>query len=234
MKLNKKGKMLATILAILFITYNVILFILSGFTDHTAVFWLSWAFMMISFGAMACVGLILGKQGMFLRDWLFGYPIIRHTTLYLVFEFVASTIFIIFEQQVGLGWTFSLQFLFLAVYLVFAISCFMAKETISDIHTKVSDKTRFIKMLRADAEMLTEKCADAETKEQCQQLAEAIRYSDPMSSKALFELEKELALAVSECDKAVAANDFESARKLCEKAMLLLAERNKKCKTLKA
>lgn len=233
MKITKKGKMLGAILAIAFVVYNIIFFVLCGFADHTPVFWMSWVFMNLAFIAMACIGLLLGKKGMFLRDWLFGYPLIRHTTLYLIFEFIGSTVFVIFEKQIGWGWAFCVQLLILAVYLVFAISCFMAKDTISEVHTKVSDKTRFIKLLRVDVEMLVKKCADAETREQCRQLAETIRFSDPMSDEALFELEKELAFAVSQCERTIDLEDYETAQGWCAKAFILLEERNEKCKALK-
>lgn len=233
MKLTKKGKMLAAILAIAFIAYNSIFFLLCGFTGHTAVFWLSWGFMIVAFAAMAIVGLVLGRQGMFLRDWLFGFPIVRHSAIYLVLEFVTSTLFVMFEEHILWGWAFAIQLLFFAVYLIFAVSCFIAKDTITEVNTKVSDKTRFIKLLRTDAEMLAEKCSDPVLADKCRKFAEAVRYSDPMSDEALFELEKELAFTVSECDKAIVAGEYEKADQLCDKASLLLTERNRKCKALK-
>lgn len=233
MQFTKKRKMIAAILVIAFAAYHVTLFSLCGFIGHTAVFWMSWVFMLTAFAAMTVSLMVLGQRGMFLRDWLFGFPIIKHSTVFLITELVASEVFILLEEIVPLGWVFAVQFLLLCVYGICAISCFLTKEMINDIHTKVSDKTRFIKSLRTDAEMLVEKCSDPVTKEECRKLAEAIRNSDPMSSEALSELEKDLALAISECDKAVVAQDFATAKELCAKAKLLLAERNKKCKALK-
>ena len=231
--MSKKSKMTAAILALAFIAYNVVLFVLCGFTEHTGVFWMSWGFMIVAFAAMAGAGVALGQKGMFLRDWLFGYPIVKHSTIYIIVEFCASTLFIILEDYIKAGWAFAIQFIFLCAYGICAISCFLAKETIEEVHNNVSDKTRFIKLLRVDAEMLIEKCDDAETKAECKKLAEAIRYSDPMSSESLFELEKDLALTVSECDKAVSVKNYILAKELCAKAMLQLTERNKKCKALK-
>lgn len=233
MQFTKKGKMIAAILAIAFIAYQVTLFSLCGFGGHTAVFWTSWVFMLAAFAAMTVSVTILGQRGMFLRDWLFGFPIIKHSTVFLIAELTASIVFMLFEKRAPWGWAFAVQFLMLCIYGICAISCFLTKETINDVHTKVSDKTRFIKLLRADAEMLVEKCSDPETREECRKLAESIRYSDPMSSETLFELEKDLALTVSECDRAVAAKDYAAARELCAKAMLQLTERNKVCKALK-
>lgn len=233
MQFTKKRKMIAAILAIAFVAYQVTLFSLCGFGGHTAIFWMSWCFMLAAFAAMTVSVTILGQRGMFLRDWLFGFPIIKHSTVFLIAELAASIVFMLFEKRVPWGWAFAVQFLMLCIYGICAISCFLTKETINDVHTKVSDKTRFIKLLRADAEMLVEKCSDPETREECRKLAESIRYSDPMSSETLFELEKDLALTVSECDRAVTAKDYAAARELCAKAMLQLTERNKVCKALK-
>lgn len=233
MNITKKSKMTAAILAIAFIAYNVILFVLCGFTEHTGIFWMSWIFMLVAFFAMAGAGVLLGQKGMFLRDWLFGYPIIKHSTVYIIAEFCASSLFIILEDDIKWGWAFAVQFLFLCIYGVCAVSCFLAKETIDDIRSNVGNKTEFWKLLRADAEMLVEKCENAELKVQLQQLSDAIRYSDPMSSDALFELEREITVAVSECDKAVASGDLEKAGVLCKKVQSLVSERNKKCKALK-
>lgn len=135
MKLSKKEKMVAAILGITFIAYNVTLFVLCGFAGHASVFWISWAFMLISFAAMTVSGVILGQRGLFLRDWLFGFPIIKHSTAYITAELLVSSIFIIFEEAIRWNWAFGLQFLLLCIYGVCAVSCFLSKEIIDDIHT---------------------------------------------------------------------------------------------------
>ena len=59
------------------------------------------------------------------------------------------------------------------------------------------------------------------------------RDNERFTVESLFELEKDLALTVSECDKAVTAKNYALVKELCAKAMLQLTERNKKCKALK-
>lgn len=233
MEFTKKRKMIAGILGIVFVAYQVALFSLCGFGGHGAVFWMSWGFMMAAFVAMTVSFTVLGQRGMFLRDWLFGFPIVKHSTVFLMAELAVSSVFILFEERIPAGWAFGLQFLLLCIYGICAISCFLSKEIIEDVHAKVGGKTEYMKLLRAEAEMLVEKCPDGDTREECRRLAEAVRYSDPMSAEALGELEEELASAVSQCDKAVSEGEFGAARELCARAMLLLAERNRKCKALK-
>ena len=62
MKPTQKGKMLMAILAIAFLAYYVILFVLCGFSGHTATFWLSYAMMTVAFLTMAIVGSALGNR----------------------------------------------------------------------------------------------------------------------------------------------------------------------------
>lgn len=233
MEFTKKRKMIAAILAIAFAAYHVTLFSLCGFSGHTAAFWMSWVFAVVAFAAMTVSLTVLGMRGMFLRDWLFGFPIIKHSTAFLIAELIVSGICILFEESVPGAWAFAIQFFMLCVYGICALSCFLTKETIHDVQTKVSERTRFMKQLRTKAEMLAEKCTDPAIREECRSLAEAIRNSDPVSGESLVEIEQHLASMISECDRAVAAKDFAAAGELCAKAKLLLAERNKNCKALK-
>lgn len=233
MKLTRKTKMTGAILAITFAVYNIVLFVICGFSGHGAVFWLSYVFMLLAFAAMTVAGVLLGKKGIFLRDWLFGYPIIKHSTVYIFAEFIASTVFIALDEYVKWPWAFAVQLILLGAYLVVAISCLLSKETIEDVETKVKDKTDFIRLLCIDTEMICEKCADAELKNEFQKLADTVRHSDPMSNENLFELEKEIACVVAQADKCTVDGENGEARALCEKALLLLFERNRKCKALK-
>lgn len=231
MKFTNKGKMFAGMLALAFVAYNLVLFIAAGF-DHYASFWISYGFMIVSFFTLAGAGFVLGSRGMLLRDWLFGYPLIKHTIIYIICEFVVSTIFILIDSD---GWKFAfvLQFLLLAIYLVFAVSCFLAKTTIEEVGEKVKQKTQYVRLLTAEVSSIAAKCTDTEVKAEITKLAEELRFSDPMSNEALADVEERLSAAVSECNSAVEAGDSENAKFFCTKAANLLTERNNKCKALK-
>ena len=61
-------------------------------------------------------------------------------------------------------------------------------------------------------------------------LAEELRYSDPVSSAALTEIERDLSAAVEELQAAVIDADTSAVKHLCRKASALLAERSRLCK----
>lgn len=228
-----KSTMLAAILGVIFIAYNVSLFVICGFSDHTSAFWVSYAFMLVAFIALTISGILLGQKGMFLKDWFFGLPLVRHSTIYICIEFVVSTLFIVIENNVNWAVPFVIQFVLLCIYIVCAISCFLAKKTISTVKEEVAAGSQYMKLLLVDSEMLAEKCQDEKTKQKCLQFAETVRFSDPLSPKALSAIEDEISAKVSLCDSQISLSDYDSANATLDKLMLLLAERNKKCMALK-
>ncbi len=224
----------ASILGLVFAGYNVVLFAIAGFADHGAPFWISYVFMLIAFGCLAAAGALLNHRHYIPRDWLFGYPIIKHSTIYIAVELIVSTIFMLLDATGMTGVApFVIQFLILAVHLVFLISCFLAKEIIQDVETKVKDATTYIRLLQVDVEMVASKATDPAVKEAFTKLAEDVRFSDPMSNPNLFELEKLITQQVTNADSCIVLNDNDGALQCCNRASMLLQERNKKCKALK-
>ena len=69
-----------------------------------------------------------------------------------------------------------------------------------------------------------------DVREDVAKLAEALRYSDPVSADALAEIEGELSACVDELQAAVVDGDNAAVRELCRKAGAILVERNRLCK----
>lgn len=231
--MSKKFNQFAAMGGIIFAMYNIIVFAIFGFADHAPAFWISYVFMLLTFCVVALSALKLGESGMALRDWLFGYPIVRHCAIYFVVELVFSLLFMVFEDEVRWAFPFVTQTLLLGVYSILLISCFISKTAIAEVHEKVEKKTRYIDLLQVEAQMLCAKCTDAALKIKCQKLAEAIRYSDPVSNEALSMLESQLNSTINSCSDAIDAGNIAVADGLCEQALLQLQERNLKCKALK-
>ena len=70
----------------------------------------------------------------------------------------------------------------------------------------------------------------ADIRPEVTKLAEELRYSDPVSSEALAEIEAELTAYTDELQAAVVDGDSASARELCRKISVTLLERNRLCK----
>ena len=229
----KKTQLFGVIGAIAFVLYNLLVFSIFGFAGHQASFWTSYIFVVIAFATVTCSVWLLGAAGMEMKDWLFGLPIVRHCIIYCSLELVFSVLFMILDHKVSPVLAFVVQVILLAVYLMFAIACYISKMTIDEIHQNVQKKTRYLDLLRAEAELNVNKCTDPQLKKQCRELAEAIRYSDPISSPALIALEQKLMENVIGIGNAIDIGNTEMVHSLCAEAQQLLLERNLKTKTMK-
>lgn len=63
-----------------------------------------------------------------------------------------------------------------------------------------------------------------------QKLAEDFRFSDPVSSDALADVEASLSACLDELQRSLTDGDLDSAAVLCRRAAATLTERNRLCK----
>lgn len=73
-------------------------------------------------------------------------------------------------------------------------------------------------------------CEDVAARAVLKAFSEEIRYSDPVSSPAIAEVEADLSAAIDELQQVVVAGDAEAVKTSCRKGMAILAERNRLCK----
>lgn len=237
MKINKTSGIIAGIGAIILALFNVVLFVIAGFTDHYASFWISYGAMML--GAIVAAAMLIvffGCKDDGSRIFI-GYPIAKYSVIYIGVELVVSVIFIILDAILmdTLPWSvsFLVQLILMVAYVVLALTCFITKNIINETQNEIKEKTAFTKLLYTDAAMLAESCSDPEAKKQFAAFAEAVRYSDPMSNPILAPLEGEIQSAVTNAKILLESEDVSGAVAACNKATLLLKERNLKCKALK-
>ena len=117
------------------------------------------------------------------------------------------------------------------ISVVAILKSHIVAETISKIDDKVKAKTFFIKNLTVDAETLISKATTDEAKAVAKKVYEAIRYSDPMTNDALSSLESEISSKFNAFSNAVTSG--EALKETSEALLVLIEERNNKCKLLK-
>ncbi len=125
---------------------------------------------------------------------------------------------------------------FIVILIAIGVTAFVKIDTsvemVEEIEKKVKAQTFFIKSLTADAETLMAGAETDEAKSICKKVYEAVRYSDPMSDDALAAAETQISLKFSEFSEAVNGGDGDT-EKLAKELILLIENRNKKCKMLK-
>jgi hypothetical protein len=87
----------------------------------------------------------------------------------------------------------------------------------------------FMRNIQSKMNVLTAQCQNEEIKKAVSDLAEEVRYSDPVSSDAIKDIENELNNSVEELQRAIIDND-ENALEICKRTKDILLERNRLCK----
>lgn len=212
------------ILGILFALISIIAFAVP--TVKTATFWIAYVFTAAAFAAQ--IGIwktALGKEGT-LKSKFLGFPVVHIGIVYAIIQTVAFAVFLLVPKLPA--WSVIVVCSVIAgVSVVCMISADAGRNEIERVEAKVQQKVFCIRELQADIELLADNETNADVKKALTQLAEKIRFSDPMSSEQLANLENKISAKVLELK--TAPNKVEIITELNS----LLDERNKKCKILK-
>lgn len=237
--MKKSFKIYAICWFILLALFNVICFV----TPNTAkvyeneyikfggAFWTGYIFITLAFiGQLICAYFALKEEN---RQKLFyRLPLITVSYTGLILTVVFGGICMAIPDMPN--WAGAIICLvILAFNAIAVIKAFAAGEIAVNIDEKVKAKTLFAKSLTVDAEGLLTRAQTEEIKAECKKVYEAVRFSDPMSHDALSGIESQITINFAEFSNAVADNDTEAVKNLAKDIIILIGDRNKKCKLLK-
>lgn len=212
------------ILGILFALVSITAFVVP--TVKTTTYWIAYVFTAAAFAAQ--IGIwktALGKEET-LKSKFLGFPIVHIGIVYAVIQVIAFALFM-FVPTLPAWSAIVVCSIIAGVSAVCMISADAGRNEIERVEAKVQKKVFYIRELQADIEVLTDNESDATVKTALAQLAEKIRFSDPMSSEQLADLENKISSKVAELK--TTSNKLEIITELNS----LFDERNKKCKILK-
>lgn len=231
----KKGiKFYAPCWAIVLIVFNVITFsvpITVNVNKFTLSFWIGYTFITLMFIAQLVCSILFFKQDSKEKKFL-NIPIISLSYTALLVSMIVGAVAMavpFVPYWVGI----IIDVLIVAFYAIAIISSKAAADTIENIDNKVNVQTFFIKSLTVDAESLLPRAKSDETKAVAKKVYEAIRYSDPMSNEALSSVESQITIKFNEFSNAVLEDNKPTAEAIGNELVILVDERNKKCKLLK-
>jgi hypothetical protein len=234
--MKKSFKMYAVIWAILLAVFNLVVFlvrpIIPGYViNYDARFWIAWVFIIVAFiGNLVCAYFAFkteNKQKLF-----YNLPLITISWAALIAMLVVGCVIMLIPNCPA--WIAAVVcILILAFNAIAIVKASWAAGEVQRIDEKVKMQTSFIKNLTVDAEGLIARAKSDEVKRECKKVYEALRHSDPMSNDALSVIEAKITVIVDEFSSAVVADDLEKAKEIAGEIIILVADRNKKCKTLK-
>ena len=227
MKFSKNVIRFLVCMGLLLVVFNVVVFAIPFAKNAT--FWISYVFGMIAILVQIVVMKIAFTGTKTARSQFYGFPIARIGVVYAIVQVILSIIF----MAVGMFIPFWIPLvLFVVLFGVSAIGFIATDATRDEIvrqDKKIVKDVSYMRNLQSKMNMLVSQCNNAEIKTAVKSLAEDIKYSDPVSSDSLKDIERELYFYIEELQKAVVENDA-NAIELCKKTKSVLAERNRLCK----
>jgi len=224
--MNKKktvGMSLA-IWGVILVVYHLVIFL--TLKPLSNVFWISYGFMMVAFLAQL-VGMHLSFKEMTVRAAFFGIPLAQFTLFYFFAELFMSVVFMFF-QQVPPVIPFLLQTLLLAVYVIVAIVSVWTRDTAVDVSKHYKQNVTAVRMDTIDIETLRDAAQDPELKNQLRRLADAVRFSDPMTNPAIADVEASIKQETFALQTYCEDGDVPAAKDACARLLRLYVERNRK------
>ena len=233
----KKRISFITILAILSaaIILNLLLFtVMPEKIQAYPSFWLVWAFT-FPVNLVIAIALVIYsncKDGVWYLRIPFCYYI-AWTFAVIYFGVGFKLMFVPFSAK-KIGIPLAIELAITVVYIILLLVSLLGVSYIESNQKLVKKKVFYIRDLKTDIESTLSYVSDPALKKQLEKLAEAIRFSDPMSHASLAEIESELSSVVRSIalDARTEAGADEIAAKV-KKANSLLEYRNEKCKILK-
>ena len=183
------------ILGILFVLVSVIAFAVP--LAKTTAFWISYAFTVIAFAAQIIIWKSALGRTEALKSKFLGFPVVHIGIVYLVVQIIALAVFL-FIPTLPIWSAVVACAVIAGASAVCMIASDVGRSEIERVSSKVQKKTFFIKQVQTEIELLADAETDVTTKSALTQLAEKIRYSDPMSNEQIADIEDRITAKVAE------------------------------------
>ena len=223
MKKNKSISFL--MLSIIFAVYNIIVFV--GPFLKVITFWGSYGFTVLAFIISGIVLHAAFKRMRNINDAFLRIPAVGISLQYISVQIIISLICMsltIFQPWMVVAacvvWT--------GINWVRLLLSVIGKDEAERVEEKVLQKTRFIRELKIEIELLIPQSPNEELTRNMKALVEKVRYSDPMSSKEVVEAENRITAEMAELDEAVKVADFKVANNCAKEINDLIDVRNQK------
>jgi hypothetical protein len=229
MNLTKNRKMYFAAVFITVAVFNAVVFVMPFVRGGG--FWTGYGFSMLAMLLAAGVGLYaFNRDG--LQSKFYGTPLILVVWRYFIIQIIAGLLEMYFTQ-IPFQYGIAVNAILLGACLIGLLTVEAGKDEIVRIDEKIKQKVFYIKSLQVDVEGLTGKATDEAAKKALKDLAETIRYSDPMSSPQLAAIENKIETKATALADAIEKANGDASKALCNELQQLFAERNRKCKILK-
>ena len=229
--MNKAVKTYLISWAIFVAAFNAVVFIAPGWAGadkYTGSFWAGYGFTMFALIAHIIITIWALRDSDSSRKLFYNIPIIYLSYTAMVVSIIVGALCMLNSNMPV--WIAITVALVLTVFYAGAIlKTKIAIDAIDAVDVKTKTETSFIRNLTSQASALKADAKTEDAKAACEKVYEALRYSNPRSSGATADIEKEIAAKFDEFSQAVKAGDGERIGNLAVRIDELVGERKKNC-----
>ena len=217
------------ILGIIAAAYSIAVFALP-FPKGNAVFWLSYLFTLAALGAQVYVMRVAFSRGRDTRSRFYGFPIARVGVSYLMTQLMLGLLFMGRARIVPVWLPVVVYTVLLGAAAIGFIAADVMRDEIERQDVKLKKDVACMRALQSKTAAMARLAQDDQVRRALERLSEDLRFSDPVSSESLADIEADLAACVDELYQAVTDGGHENTLALVQRAETILAERNRLCR----
>lgn len=217
-----------TVLIIVLVVYNVVAFAIPFVKSD--VFFLSWIFTLVAIGAQVYVICSAFYKGEGVKSKFYGFPVAKIGAVYLIIQTALGLLFMAVGVYVPLWIPLVVYAVLLGAASIGFISADAMRDEIKRQDLKLKGKVACMRALQSKTASMMRLTKDDQARKSLEKFADSLRFSDPVSSDALSDIEADLTACVDELQSAVTVGDSTAVLALLDKAGAVLAERNRLCK----
>ena len=219
---------------VVFLFANILVFLIPF--PHGIAFWTAYVFLMIALVIGFVITYVSAEKTFTQKNGIRYYPLMRFGVMYLIVQGIVSLIFFLLDSYITLPLIWIPPVVCLVIFAIFAvllISTYSGLKVVESVDEQSKKETAFIYSLTAEAELLAKQVSDEDLQKELTSLYEAIRYSDPVSTLEVADVNSRIRDEMDVLKAAVTLNDTGKIHESVQNLSLLIAERNQKCKLVK-
>ena len=166
------------------------------------------------------------------EEYLLSAPQIISAFAYLIIQ-VFFSVLVIYKSIVNAYIALIISIILLVVYIALNFTAGGGRTHAVNVEEKIEKKTSWMKKFKVMTADLANNIEDKEARKVVERLVEDIRFSDPVTSDSLTDIENRLSIEIEELRTVIVAKDAEEIIKAANKAEETLNKRNMLCKQMK-
>ena len=230
--MSKGLKIYFAIVAILAVMVTVLAFVIPFPKKSYATFIMSYVGILLALATQGYVAFLVFKKSSSLKSKVYGIPVIRVGILYLIIQFIASVLLIVINAFVVVP-VFVPVIIFVVLLGFAAIGLLITsavKDFIESVEKEEKQRTAWLNNFKIEVESLNNKTSDEALNKDIYKFIEKVKYSDPMSSDKLVDVENEINEKYLVLKDNVLNNNIEEVKKDLVEINDLMDKRNRICK----